>query len=136
MPPVSLQTLRRLLVYWVPPLLWAVMLIVLSGRAFSSGAPTWLLGRDKLAHAAFFGMMAVLLFRALRYGHRWPPGRAAGVAFLLACLYGGLDEVAQRQQLTRNADLADFAADAIGASLVFFAPLLRLPPPPEPAVST
>jgi len=122
MPHVNSKTPRRLLVYWGPPLIWAVMLM--------------LLGRDKLAHAAFFGMMAVLVFRALRYGHHWLPVRAAAAAFLIACLYGGMDELAQRQQLTRNADLADFAADAVGASVIFLAPLFRLPPPREPTVST
>lgn len=136
MPGMSHRAPRAFLVYWGPPLLWAALLIVVSGRAFASGAPVWLLGRDKLAHAAFYAMMAVLVFRALRYGHRWPPARAAGAAFLVTCLYGGMDEIAQRYQSMRNADAADFAADAVGASLVFLAPLLRLPPPREPAVSS
>ena len=62
--------------------------------------------------------------------------RAAAAAFLLACLYGGLDEFGQRYQVTRNADAADFIADAVGASVVFLAPLFRLPPPREPAESS
>lgn len=112
--------------YWAPPFLWAVALLLFSGRAFFAGTPPWLFGRDKIVHAAFFGVMAWLVYRALHKGHAWRPLRAAACAFLIAVLYGAADEFAQQFQPARHADLADWAADVAGASLVFVAATARL----------
>jgi VanZ family protein len=89
---------------------------------------------DKLMHAAEFGLLALLLCRALRppvagAGRRW----RALVALLVAALYGLLDEVHQAHVPGRVASGADVIADVVGAALgvgLWFL-LVARPSPPQ-----
>jgi VanZ family protein len=74
---------------------------------------------DKLLHAVEFGGLALLLCRALR---AQAPSRSlrlvALVSVLLVVGYGVTDEVHQLFVPERASDLADVAADGLGALLV------------------
>jgi VanZ family protein len=71
---------------------------------------------DKLAHAAVYAVLAVLLFRAVRRTTSLARGRAAVLAVLIAIAYGATDELHQRMVPDRSPDLRDLLADAAGAS--------------------
>ncbi len=73
---------------------------------------------DKLVHALVFGGLAVLIYRSLRLQKpAW--SRQAVVVFgvLATVAYGCLDEGHQSLVSERRAELADVAADGIGALL-------------------
>ncbi len=75
---------------------------------------------DKVWHAAAFGGLALLLSRVILHLGR-PPLLAARVGAVTSTVLGGLLEVLQSFTRYRSADLADFAADALGAAIVYAA---------------
>jgi hypothetical protein len=73
---------------------------------------------DKLVHALEFGMLAVLTCRALRIqAPSWPLPLVASISILVAICYGAVDEAHQLFVSQRTAELADVAADSLGATL-------------------
>jgi VanZ family protein len=71
---------------------------------------------DKLIHAAEFGLWAVLMCRALQaYLPTQPHYLIVAISTLAAVLYGILDEVHQLMVAQRTTELADVAADGLGA---------------------
>lgn len=111
--------IRILLGYWLPPVLLVAAMGLYSANALPHGPPLWMIRRDKLVHAIFFGSVALLVMRALRGGHRWTAWWAALGAFLLTVVYGGWDEYQQGGNPARNQDIRDWYADVIGSSVVF-----------------
>jgi VanZ family protein len=81
-------------------------------------------GGDKLLHAAAYGTFGVLCLRAFHGGLRRLRLRPTLLALLLTLGYGALDEVHQSRVPGRDPSLADWAADAAGASLAV--PAMRL----------
>ncbi len=91
----------------------AALLVFVSHQAFTTpSAATATLHLDKLLHVCAFVCLAFVANRS------WPPGRqtAWGVALGLA-LYGAFIELVQSQLPSREASLADWAADALGIAL-------------------
>jgi VanZ family protein len=107
---------RLLLAAWAPPILWAALLFFLSATPGDDLPDTSMPAGDKLAHAAVYAVLAVLLFRAVRRTTSLARGRAAVLAVLIAIAYGATDELHQRMVPDRSPDLRDLLADAAGAS--------------------
>lgn len=107
----------RRIASWVPAVAWAATLYWLSSRPASDAPPFWLLRYDKLTHAIAFGILGALGYFAMRVGHRAGLPRAAFVGWLAAAVYGALDEIHQSFVPTRNPDVYDWLADAIGAAV-------------------
>ena len=92
-------------------MLWAALTFWLSASPDAQGVGGFLdltPPFDKLYHAGNFGVLGALLYLAT--------GRA-GLAVLLASLYGVSDEVHQAYVPGRSADLFDWAADTAGAAI-------------------
>ena len=70
------------------------------------------LGVRKAAHLVEFGILAILWHRALS-----PARYAAPLAFVLATIYGGLDELRQGLVPSRAPALSDVMVDSLGALL-------------------
>ena len=102
---------------WGPA--WAMMALIfaLSSMSQPPQVPGGFEIDDGVAHAVAYGVLSVVLLRGLA-GARWRGVRvrAAGMAVLLATLYGGTDEVHQRFVPGRTAEIADLIADAVGAA--------------------
>jgi VanZ family protein len=80
---------------------------------------------DKLLHAAEYAVLGGLLAPALQLaGLR--PLRALVAAVLLASLFGATDEFHQWFVPGRNADVADWMADTLGAALGALAATIAL----------
>ena len=63
-------------------------------------------------------MLTVLTCRALRVqAPSWPLPRVASLSILIAICYGATDEAHQLFVPQRTAELADVAADSLGATL-------------------
>ena len=100
----------------------AVFLAVMLGTLVaallpSTGVPHAFPWQDKLMHAVAFAMLAILGWRA----------RLVRPLPLFACLvaFGLAIEVAQSFTATRQAELLDLVADAVGAGLALMAVHLR-----------
>jgi len=94
---------------WIPVVLWAGVIFAFSSiPSLSTGLGTWDLVLRKLAHATEFGLLAVLLYRALLQ---------APVALLVASAYAVTDELHQSFVRGREAAPRDWAIDTAGAAI-------------------
>jgi VanZ like family len=118
---------------FLPPVLW-MGVIAIGSSGFLSGDRTgqWMLtllghlapganpglleiahlGMRKVAHLVEFGALAILWHRALS-----PSRYAMPVAFVLATVYGGVDELRQGLVPNRVPALSDVMVDSLGALL-------------------
>lgn len=101
--------------YWSPVLLWAGIIFSLSATPnLNSGlAAFWDIFWRKLAHAGEFGILAFLIFRALRgYDYKfWP---ALAISAFLSLGYAFLDEYHQLFVPMRQGKLFDVFIDSLG----------------------
>lgn len=109
---------RRRLTLLLPPFLWAAVIFVLSSvpDLRSDLAPVWDLILRKIAHAAEYGILALLIARiGLADGAtlRW----TVSVAGLAAVAYAATDELHQLAVTGRQGSLADVGVDVLGAAL-------------------
>jgi VanZ family protein len=92
---------------WAPVVLWAGLIFALSSIPdLGTGLGTWDLVLRKLAHAAEYGVLGALAFRALR---------SAPAALLLASAYAVTDEVHQAFVSGRHGSPLDWLVDTAGA---------------------
>lgn len=91
---------------------WMGLIFALSSGPRDLLPPGWPLSlATNAAHAAIFGVLALLAARA---GGTGP--RAQRMGFAVAVLYGATDEWHQSLVPGRTASLADLATDAVGAA--------------------
>ena len=105
---------RSFNVFWLPPLLYVVLIYILSGMSH----PPVPEGVDQdLLHFPEYAVLGFLLARAIQGGR---PGRAAWAAmlaaFLLSAIVGASDEFHQAFVPERVPDVADWWHDMIGAA--------------------
>jgi len=101
--------------YWLP--VGALAAVITVGTSLPARGPAVLPhGVDKVIHACAYGMLALLLGRALIAERGVPAGRACALAFLLVVAYGALDEIHQSWIPGRDPSIWDWAADAGGAA--------------------
>ena len=94
---------------WAPVVLWAAVIFAFSSVPdLGTGRGTWDLVLRKLAHAAEFAVLGVLLLRALRDER---------VAFAAGAAYAVTDEVHQHFVPGRLGSPVDVAIDAVGVAL-------------------
>lgn len=130
--------MRRLIIYWLPPILWTAVILMASTDLFS-GANTgsvlerilvWLTGHQflpstldtanfavrKSAHLTEYGILGALTFRALRgeqksWSWRWAIG-----AIVLAAGIASIDEIHQTFVPSRTGTWHDVILDMAGAA--------------------
>jgi VanZ family protein len=109
------RSYRRWALAWAPVCAWAVLIFLASAQSdlvFVPDATLDLIVR-KLGHAAVFGILALLLWRAFATTTRLR--RPWAWALALAILYAISDEVHQGGVSGRYPSPADVAIDATGA---------------------
>jgi len=100
---------------WLPVVIWAILIFALSAQPNLRFVPD--AGLDfivrKLGHMGVFGILALLLWRALARttAWRWP----WAWAFALAILYAASDELHQGFVAGRHPSASDVGIDAAGA---------------------
>lgn len=114
--------LQHLATHWLPLALWAGAIFFLSSRPVMphvgpklNETDYWL---DYAAHAAEFGVLCALAWRAFRVSPAaWLSRRPALAAWALSTLYAALDEAHQAFVPGRMATLPDWLVDVAGAVL-------------------
>ena len=111
--------MRRFIFYWLPPLVWAGLIFYLSSiSGLNSGLPVfWDVFWRKLAHATEFGILNLLLFRALR-GYEVNFKKALLWSLAFTVLYAISDELHQYFVPLRECRWQDMAQDSLGVLLV------------------
>lgn len=120
-PPRPGSALRPLLSAWAPVVGWAALIFILSAQPDLRFVPD--AGLDfvvrKLGHMGVFGILALLLWRALAGTTGWR--RPWAWAFALAVLYAASDELHQGLVAGRNPSAVDVGIDAFGALVAIVA---------------
>jgi VanZ family protein len=106
---------------WLPPLLWAAFILILTSIPGSYLPVLPVRNFDKIVHFAIYGVLGWLAVRAWAGGSRLTAA-ALAVVVLISC-FGALDEWHQQFIPQRSMDLRDWAADTTGA---MFGALLAL----------
>ena len=102
------MNLRR----WLPPLLWAVVILVISTVPVPAvGAPE---GTDKGVHGLLYLVLGFLAGRSL-LGERLVPLWQLLVLVVVLAAFGAVDEAHQMMLAGRTADIRDWIADVLGA---------------------
>lgn len=107
--------MNRKLLRWLPPLLWAVVIFVLSAWTTPPKIDKVPLA-DKAVHWTLFSVQSWLVARALRRGHNLTLPATLSLAILIASAYGAADEFHQRFVPNRTCDFIDWVADTLGAT--------------------
>lgn len=108
----------KFLRYWLPVLAHAAFIFYLSSRSTFPVEPPAIPQLDKLVHACLFGLLALLLLRAITQGRlRNASYKEMLITILLVSFYGMTDEVHQMFVPYRNPCVWDWVADTVGAML-------------------
>jgi len=118
--------IKRFLIYWLPALVYCLIIFIQSSFPATEHIPEFDFS-DKLLHAAVYAGLGMLLYRALNAMHKRPSIASLVVlSIFMTTLYGASDEVHQYFVPSRHAEFLDFAADAVGGiigvmvAVVFF----------------
>ena len=104
--------------YWLPVGIWALVIFKLSSGTVPQFSPVFWpnFAFMKSAHAFFFGILAILFFRALR-GYGMSRKKAIFWAIAATAFYGATDELHQLFIQGREARIRDIGFDTIGGTL-------------------
>ena len=97
---------------WLPPALWAALILVLTSIPSPPESPGGLPHLDKVVHVLLYAGQGWLVARALR--SRRP--RTLAIALGIIAAFAAFDEWHQ-SFLTRQPDVLDWIADTVGASI-------------------
>ena len=100
---------------WLPPLLWAAFILILTSIPGSHIPVPPFRYFDKVVHLAIYGVLGWLTARSWANGSRL--AATALVALALVSCFGALDEWHQQFIPLRSMDLLDWAADTTGAAI-------------------
>jgi VanZ family protein len=103
--------------YWLPVGLYAGLIFFFSSLSHPEEIlpiTVW----DKFAHVVEYAILGILSYRAFfNAGSDWTARHALLLGIMLSAAYGLTDEFHQMFIPQRQADLLDFFADSIGASV-------------------
>ena len=118
--------MKKFLTYWLPVVLWAGIIFYLSGiSGLASNMPVfWDVFWRKLFHAGEFGLLNLMLWRAMYYGEKTTFKKALILSLALTVFYAISDESHQYFVPLREARWQDVAQDCLGALVVSFVLLL------------
>lgn len=111
---------KKFLIYWLPPILWAGGIFYLSGVSGLSSNMTvfWDVFWRKLFHAGEFGVLNLLLWRALYFGEKIEFKKALIWSLFFTVLYAISDELHQSFVPSRECRWQDMVQDSLGSAAV------------------
>jgi hypothetical protein len=105
--------------FYVPIFLWMLLIFISSSIPSQAFPDLGFWGWGKLVHIIYFGVLALLIRRAIDHQNKYSIFLKHDVLFsiLFAVVYGATDEFHQLYTTGRHADVTDVFIDALGASL-------------------
>ncbi|MEK6193956.1 MAG: VanZ family protein [Deltaproteobacteria bacterium] len=117
MNPTNSPPFKRFAYYWLPVLLYCLLIFIQSSFPASEHVPEFDFS-DKLLHVGAYAVLGFLLYRAFSaMDNGATAARFIAMSIFLTALYGASDEIHQYFVPSRSAEFLDFAADAIGGIL-------------------
>ncbi|MBI2845644.1 MAG: VanZ family protein [Chloroflexi bacterium] len=110
---------KTILTRWVPVGAWMALIFVVSSQPELPGPPNPLL--STFGHFFEYGVLALLLLRAVYQSGRVDVGSAVLWAIAIVALYAASDELHQAFVPGRTADIGDIAWDLSGAGVAILA---------------
>ena len=108
---------KRFAYYWLPVLLYCLLIFIQSSFPASEHVPQFDFS-DKLLHVGVYAVLGFLLYRAFSaMDNGATTVRLIAISIFLTALYGASDEIHQYFVPSRSAEFLDFTADAIGGIL-------------------
>jgi len=130
---MALIRLKKLLFFWGPPVVWALVIFWFSSRP--TGSVSEVHWQDfvfkKFLHVSFFGFLAVLIYRALINNYT-DKLRSLKWATVATVVYGFLDELHQSFTAGRQPTVRDVVFDTLGALIAVYLIWFLLPTLPKP----
>lgn len=117
--------------YWLPPFIWAGIIFKLSSGSVPKASDIYWqdFAFKKSAHALFFGVLAVLIYRALiKSGLTKKKALIWSVA--ISTFYGLTDEYHQSFTQSRESRLRDVGFDGLGSAVAVLLTYYILPKMP------
>ena len=107
-----------LLKYWVPVLIYALLIFYLSSQSYpDQHLPSFIFGlSDKILHAFEYGILGILLYRAFK--QMTQTTQSISLAIICVIAFGITDEMHQWFVPQRQADVWDLVADIVGAAFL------------------
>lgn len=105
---------------WGPAIALMALIFYLSSRPAPEFLSTDKIDfEDKLAHVLAYWVLAALCLRGILWNGKVSLRTALAGAALLSALYGASDEIHQSFVPERSSEFLDWAADVIGAAMLF-----------------
>lgn len=110
-------TLKKILRFYIPPVVWMILIFSGSSVAAPSVSPVYNVdfAVHKLAHIIEYSILGVLIYRALKE-ESISKKEAVIYAIIIAAFYGFTDEFHQSFTPHRTTRLRDVIIDTIGAT--------------------
>jgi thioredoxin 1 len=108
---------RQFARWWLPPIAWAALILVMTSMPRVPVAMPQVSGIDKMSHFAVYGVLGLLLMRAFIGRSGCTVARAAVGTLGAGALFGALQELNQTWIPGRGAELLDFVANVGGLML-------------------
>lgn len=110
--------LMKFLKFWLPPILWAIIIFRLSSNVLPSVGPTYLsdFAFKKFSHVFFYAVLGILVYRAL-LSENIVRTKALYISIIVCLIYGIGDEIHQSFIPGRGPHIRDVVFDTIGSSL-------------------
>lgn len=113
--------MKKLLLFWLPPILWALLIFTFSSLATVKTSEIY--WQDfvvkKLAHLTEYAVLSFLIYRGLA-SSGFSKEESGFYAILLSVFYAFTDEFHQSFTRGREPTMRDIGFDGLGASLAVF----------------
>jgi VanZ family protein len=107
----------RLLLRWLPAILWAALIFTLSSFTFATDPGHNIPNADKFGHITVYYILGCLVARAWRANPRFSTTQLFILTVLVTSAYGATDEWHQSYVPGRAPEFADWIADTLAALL-------------------
>lgn len=106
--------MKKFLLFWVPVLVWAVVILLISSVPSYRLPKTRLVFLDKIVHLSEYFVFSALMARAFSCASKFVRGKYLIFTAVLGAVFALLDEVHQIFLPTRSFDLWDLFFDVLG----------------------
>ncbi len=124
--PYGYEYMKKFLLYHLPAISYAGLIIALSSIPNLNQNRSFLFGYDKLIHFAEYAIFAILIFRSFSHISIKIQFKATiYLSFAFIAIFALFDELYQSRIPGRETDLYDILSDILGAALIVIVMAVR-----------